>query len=190
MLKGIPFDMQSIHDIHLKFKVSNIWQTLSDNPNLHKSEQSKDILFPVFTRDNARISISIHKTDTVTVIIGCTFNPVQLDTAGIINFFTLLTRIEEQFRNYLNINCISTNKEKVSIPNFQNWIITMWHFGRDSLIEYAGKKYSITVQEAKGILVRIYSKEMKNGKMKHRIESQECPQTKLVQAIQTKINSG
>ena len=28
---------------------------------------------------------------------------------------------------------------KVKIPEYKSWIITMWHFGRDALVEYNGE---------------------------------------------------
>jgi hypothetical protein len=51
----------------------------------------------------------------------------------------------------------------------------MWHFGRDSLVEYTNDKSSITVETAQHILTRLYVKEFK-GKNKIRIEKQEYPQ--------------
>ena len=39
----------------------------------------------------------------------------------------------------------------------------MWHFGTDSLSEYAGEKFEMTWEDGEHALLRIYSKDMKDG---------------------------
>ena len=75
----------------------------------------------------------------------------------------------------------------IPIPDYKTWIITMWHFGRDSLTEYANEKFSHTVEDAQHGLTRIYSKEFPNGanskksKTRIRLETQGYPNTTIEQ---------
>jgi hypothetical protein len=69
------------------------------------------------------------------------------------------------------------------IPEHKDWIVTMWHFGMDALVEYAGERFSATWEIGHNALVRAYSKEMANvpgstisrSKNVIRVESQEYP---------------
>ena len=56
----------------------------------------------------------------------------------------------------------------------------MWHFGTDSLSEYTGEKFERTWEDGEHALLRIYSKDMKDGNgMKIRKECQEYPGIRL-----------
>lgn len=118
ILQNVPFNKQSIHNIRLKFKVPNIWNILKEDPNLSKNETSKDLSFPVNKRENSSVSVTIHKTNTISIIIGCTIDPIPLDTNGMIRFFTLLTRIEEQISSHLTNYC-SSDTNVPAIPNYR-----------------------------------------------------------------------
>ena len=69
----------------------------------------------------------------------------------------------------------------------------MWHFGRDSLTEFAGEKFSITVEDAMHGLTRIYSKTFatikgnnreRRNKTRVRRETQQYPNTTVLHALQ------
>lgn len=187
MLQELPLDKQSIHDIHLKFKVPYIWKMLSLNSELTINERSKDILIPYWRKNNAIIRTTIHKSDTVSVVIGCTLEPIPLDFNGIITFFNLLVGVEDKLQTILDssipLNCDSKCN---SIPEYKSWTVTMWHFGRDSLTEYTGKQFSITVNEAQESLTRTYVKQI-NGKRKIRLECHESPQEPLEQVVRKRV---
>ena len=145
-LQELPLDKQSIHDIRLKFKVTNIWKVFSINPEFHKNNRSNDIMIRAWNKGNTIVKIIIHKTDTVSIIVGCSLQPFRLDVNGIIEFFTILARIEERLKNIVEDSipidqCIKCNQ----IPDFRSWIATMWHFGRDGLAEFNGEKFSMTI---------------------------------------------
>lgn len=189
ILKDLPFDVQSIHDIRLKFKVPNIWNVLSANSDFRIHPRSGDIAITSWSKDNAIVKVLIHKTDTVSVIIGCSLKPIPLDANGIIRFFTLLTRVEEKLLTIILNSQRYPKMDSTSIPEYKSWIITMWHFGRDSLVEYTNAKSSITVETAQHILTRLYVKEF-NGKNKIRIEKQEYPRKTVLEAIEEKLVNG
>ena len=160
MIKNLPMDKQSIHDIRLRFSVPSIWKMLSDNPKFHRNNRSKDIIISSWRKDNAIVGATIHKTDTVSVTIGCSLEPIPLDFNGIIRFFTILARSRERLEIVLDSSTVDWDKMTQSIPDYGKWIITMWHFGRDGLLEYAGEKFWTTIANAQHILTRVYSKEL------------------------------
>lgn len=183
MFRNLPLDKQCIHDIRLKFKIPGIWRKLSNHESFNKTKRNHDIVIPAWTRDNTIIKSFIHKNDTVSLILGCTLLPIPLDHNGTIRFLTLLVRVEERLQNILD-NASMTNSELTrSVPEFKKWIITMWHFGRDSINEYTGEKFSTTIENAQHILTRIYSKEF-NGRIKIRFERQEYPHKSVEEIIE------
>jgi hypothetical protein len=219
-LQNLPFGSHSIHDIRLRFNVPNIYETLTLKGsrysfNFPRNTTSGDIPIPSFFKDNAIVRIIIHKTDVVSVIIGCSKQPIPLDTDGLIRFFGLLVRAEERLQFLLSsLFLLDDNQAGIPfpvtmtmttttaattasatttvIPQYQSWIITMWHFGRDTLIEYNGAKFSRTIEDAQHILTRIYSKDYGNGKgkrkrMRIREETQEYPGKTVVDAIEEKL---
>jgi hypothetical protein len=66
----------------------------------------------------------------------------------------------------------------------------MWHFGIDSLSEYAGEKFEMTWEDGEHALLRIYSKDMKAGNgIRIRKERQEYPGVRLDAAIHEKLRT-
>lgn len=183
MLQELPLDKQSIHDVRLRFTVPNIWKILSVNPDFHINQRSKDIAIPSWSQGNGIVRVVIHKTDTVSVIISCSLHPVPLHIHGIIHFFNLLVRVEEKLQALLTGSPIYSKKDSKPIPAYESWVITMWHFGRDSLMEYTGEKFSRTVEDTKHVLTRIYSKDF-GSKFKIRCERQEYPNKQIQDIIE------
>lgn len=187
-LQDLPLGQQSIHDIRLKFKVPNIWEIISFSNNFPKNKRSKDIAIPSWNKDNTIVKVFIHKSDSVSVIIGCSLCPIPLNAEGIILFFTLLTRVEERLKTILDPDsCVYNEESSHSIPDYRQWIVTMWHFGRDSLTKYYGDKFFITVEKMQGILISMYAKDMKNGVRRIRLERQEYPRKTIMDAIEEKL---
>jgi hypothetical protein len=60
--------------------------------------------------------------------------------------------------------------DQIVVPSHKNRIITLWHIGRDSLSEYSKDMFHCKWDIAEKIILRIYSKELTNGKKKIRIE--------------------
>lgn len=189
ILQELPFDKQSIHNIRLRFKAANIWKIFSFNSNFPRNSANEDITIPTWKKDNVMVRVSIHKTNVVSVTIGCSLQPIALDAEGIILFFNTLVRVEEKLQAYIdNFVALLPRKKCNMIPDYSNWIITMWHFGRDCLTEYAGEKFSITVENARHILTRIYSKDF-GKKQRIRIERQEYPKKTVTDLIEEKLGA-
>jgi PsbP-like protein len=111
----------------------------------------------------AIVKITINKNDAVTVIIGCSLDPIPVDYNGIIRLFTILALSEGflQGLTVMNNNCGLGQSQ--SIPSYGKWIITRWDFGRDALQTYNGYKFEITVENAQNIFARIYTKDFGNS---------------------------
>lgn len=187
MLQNLPFDKKSIHDIHLKFKAPFIWKMISLDRNLHRNQRSQDISIPTWIKNNVLIRTIIHKTDTVTVSLRCSLEPIPLDAYGVVDFFDILIRTEEKLQSIIDNLRPINHETNISIPEYREWIITMWHFGRDASIEPIGRMFSITVRTLQNILIRIYIKEV-NGEKRLRIEKQQYPNKTVLHAMEDILN--
>ena len=234
MIQNLPLDKKSIHDIRLKFRVKGLWLLLSSSSsvitdkakkrerqehnnainNIKKQDnrhhlsinnKNKDITLPTwYMSSDLLVKVTVHKTDTVSVIIACSVNPITLDIQGIIRLTEVLSRTEERISNlshrlYDETDTLvtDTNNTSYPIPHYTTWNVTMWHFGADSLTQFTGEKFSITFQDGRNVLLRIYSKERqqpkRRGKRRNtdtriRIERQEYPNKSVEDAINERLD--
>ncbi|HVI20501.1 MAG TPA: hypothetical protein VM660_00395 [Bacillus sp. (in: firmicutes)] len=131
------------------------------------------------------MTVTIHHTDTVSVAVSCSFRPVVVELKDMLQLYEALTRTEL----YL-VNVITNSKNEYDVPkvlNFREWIVKMWHFGVDTLDEYAGKEFEVTFEEGMSDLYRIYTKRMYNGRKIVRVEHQEYPNQKVSEAFVRKL---
>jgi hypothetical protein len=141
-----------LHDIRFRFRVDNIWTTITTNhPELKPDEFSKDIsLDPLLTHDLA-IKTTVHHTDTVSIIDACSLNPVAADIKGLARLSNALTRVEERLLRYLECAprplSLSSSSSSSPIPDHDTWIVTMWHFGSDSPNEYTGDEFEVAWED-------------------------------------------
>jgi len=189
----LPADKHALHDIRFRFKVDNVWNTITTiHPELEPNAKSKDIsLEPIVTHD-LTIKTTIHHTDTVSVMVACSLNPIAVDVNGLVRLSNALTRVEERLLRYIGCAPLTLSLSSASspIPDHDSWIVTMWHFGTDSLSEYTGEKFERTWEDGEHALLRIYSKDMKDGNgMRIRKERQEYPGIRLDAAIQEKLGT-
>ena len=148
---------------------------------------NKDISLPVWQIENLDVRVVIHKTDTVSIIVGCSYSPIAVDVAGIIRLTNALAVVRERLSTLVSQdygNPSSVNK----IPDYMEWIVTMWHFGADASVEYTGERFSATWGIAQDAIIRVYSKTMKDHRTRIRLERQEYPRTTLALALEQKIN--
>jgi hypothetical protein len=181
MLQGMVFDKEAIHNIRLRLEVPNIFsRSLCTLQYFDQDEISRDFRLPYRNIDNAQVQVRVHKSDTVTVIIGCSLNPISLDYNGLMRLNKILGIVQGYLEG------LTFNHNIVHIPDFDNWLITMWHFNRDGLKEYAGEKFHTTVEKANHTIERIYSKDFK-GKNRPRWEIQEYPNKTVKETINDKL---
>ena len=143
----------------------------------------------------------MHNTNSVSVIVACTLNPIPIDMFGFVKLSSSLARVEDRLQltvNEYNAACVQSGKQYLSlklnskIPNHMSWTVKMWHFGRDALTGYSGKQFEMTWEDSLNMFHHhIYSKEYegKRGKkiMKVRDEIQEYPNKPLEDAFFEKI---
>ena len=187
-IDNLPSETHSVHDIRLSFNTVGIWSTIRHtHPELLPNEVSKDIfLLPIQTYDMEAKTV-VHHSDTVSVIVSCSLKPVVVDHEGLIRLSNILTSVEERLLALVTC-CAHTIPPlpQIHIPNHNSWIVTMWHFGTDSLSEYAGEKFEMTWEDGEHALLRIYSKDMKDG-IRIRRERQEYPNKRFDDAISEKL---
>jgi hypothetical protein len=112
MIERMAFDTPAAHDIHLRFKSQMIWQTLSilasapfsQSTKLSTQPVSKDIVLPKMSLDiGIRGIVTIHKSDTVSVILSCSASPIKFDIGGLAMLSSSLARIEERLLTLIDI---------------------------------------------------------------------------------------
>ena len=168
----LPLEKQSIHNIRLEFHVPNSWEILSNNSKFPKNKRSQDIVIPSWKKDNAIVRIIVHKTNSISVIIGCSLEPILLEPNEIVRLHAILVRAEERLKIEMeNSNLFTSEPKPVHLPEYTSWTVTMWHFGRDGSTEFSGERFHINFKDAQNVFTRIYIKDFKN-KSKSRIELQ------------------
>jgi len=84
-IDSLPANKHALHDIQFRFKVDNIWNTITTtHPELEPNAKNKDISLELLETHNLTIKTTVHHTDTVSVIIACSLNPVAADINGLV----------------------------------------------------------------------------------------------------------
>ena len=104
---------------------------------------------------------------------------------GLLRLSNALTRVEERLLRYVE-RATPILSLSSSIPDHDSWIVTMWHFGYDSLDEYTDKEFEVAWEDGQNALMRIYTKDL-NGITKIRKERQEYPNKRFDEAIDEKL---
>ena len=195
LIQDLPLDNVSIHNIHLKFEVTDIWSMFSNRPHFEMNPQSKDIKLAEWRFDkDVFVTVTVHRTNTVTVIIGCSLRPFALNFLGLSDFVELLTRIEERLSNLPYRILGQSERDSIghltfTVPSYKNWIVKMWHIGIDSKVTYSGETFSVKWEIAQNVIVQIYSKKFRNGKRRIRMERQEYPNKEILDVVEEKLSS-
>jgi hypothetical protein len=156
-IQKLPAEMRALHDIHLKFQVPDIWTIISSASKYTLNPVSKDISLPISDNDGLKIRTTVHHTDTISVVVACSGAPVATTTDDIIRLSNALTRIEERLSRTLDEcgNSIPGGYENIPIPDHGSWIVTLWHFGIDSLSykELTDKNSCVTCKEGQNCIM-------------------------------------
>jgi hypothetical protein len=156
-IDSLPAHKHALHDIRFRFKVDNIWTVITTNhPELKPNDISKDISLNTIVTDDLTIKTTIHRTDTVSVIVACSLNPVAVDIKGLIRLSNALTRVEERLLRY--IECV-LSLSSIPNPDHDWWAVTMWHFGSDPLNEYTDERFEVSWDDGENALMRTYNVE-------------------------------
>ena len=190
MIKDLPLDRNSLHDIRLWFRLPGIWSLLSVNSAYKINPRSKDIRLPGINENELFIGITVHRPDTVTIVIGCSYRPIAIDVNGIIRLSNALTIVKERLSQWvreMGIVIGSGGSKDLVIPHYTEWTVKMWHFGSDASVEYSGERFEVSYGVGQEALIRAYSKQMKDHKTRIRFERQEYPNKTFAEAIEEKL---
>ena len=153
--------MTSIFDLY-----KDIWTIMNSSKKYIPNPVSKDISLPyIITSNHLKLHPIVHRTNTVTVSVACSFAPIATDTDGLIRLSNALTKVEERTSRILD-ECgqsLEGGYESIPIPEHSKWTVTLWHFGADShnYRELIDDKYCVTWQVGQNVLGRIYNKRKK-----------------------------
>ncbi|MGC2575695.1 MAG: hypothetical protein WA364_29675 [Candidatus Nitrosopolaris sp.] len=161
LIQNLPFGRNALHDIHLRIPVEGIWRVLSTTGSFQIDSFSKDIRLPSWEIRGLRIRTTIHKTDTVSIVVAGSYHPIAVDINGTIRLSNALTSVEERLSTYLiqESNMSLTTVKGIQddghllVPDHMGWIVTMWHFGVDGVTEYTGEKFSCTWEVGQNALI-------------------------------------
>lgn len=170
LLKKLKDQPPKIHDIKLKI-YSNLHRYLSQekvNPKNHGIKKRIQLSQEVWA------NVLVYP-DVVQVDLACTDNPLIYDIDGVIRLTFLLGQLYAIMQFWASF--------KASIAPFYEWIITHYHFGKDSTESYSGQTFHITYDDFSNGMVRFYSKKMKNGNTIARIEQIHTPRKPLEKEI-------
>jgi hypothetical protein len=93
----MPTERKALHDIHLRFESKGLWSLMSASSICKPDSYSKDIrLLPLKAGGGITIRTTVHSTDTVSLVVGCSLAPIAVDISGIIRLSNALTRVEER----------------------------------------------------------------------------------------------
>src|SRR4051812_47505883 len=195
-------DRHKAHNIRLSFSFNHLWSFLasagsSSSPLIKNIDThfNKDITLHDIDLGDHIVKTTVHNTNTVSVIVACTVNPIPIDMFGLVKLSSSLARVEDRLQltvNEYNAACVQSGKQYLSlnlnsrIPNHMSWTVKMWHFGKDALTSYSGEKFDISWEDSLNVFHHIYSKEY-GKRMKVRKEIQEYPNKPLEDALMDKI---
>ena len=182
-INSLPENDCGLHDIHTKLIVPDIWKIISHSGKYKVIQESSDIVLPSLVLNGMRIRANVHRTDTVTVTVACSNNPISTtidDSNGVIRLASALSRFQERIQRILDESgeSLPGGYESISIPDINTWAVTMWHFAVDSP-NYREERVCLTWKDGQGVLLREYSRK-KEGNL--RKERQEYPRTSLAEA--------
>lgn len=176
VIQQLPEASKGLHDIHTSLQVQEIWTILSESKRFKINKDNKGILLPHFNIDGLKITANVHHTDTVTVTVACSKNPISTkidDVNGVIKLAAALGRTQERIQRIVD-ECgqsLPGGYESIPIPDSGTWMVTMWHFAVDTP-GYEEERICMTWKDAQGVLLRVYKKK-KEAKL--RKERQEYP---------------
>ena len=94
----------AIHDIRLRFTFNHLWTILStsspSSPLIKNidSRFNKDITLQDIDLGNHVVKTTVHNTNTVSVIVACTVNPIPIDMFGLVKLSSSLARVEDRLQ--------------------------------------------------------------------------------------------
>lgn len=109
------------------------------------------------------LTVQLYDTGRVQVVITCSLKPIPFKLEGL----TRLTSVLGELKGRLGWS---------DVPNVADWVVTSWHYGKDSLKEVSGVSLNVTFETWFKTLARIYYKaELR----KVRVETVQSPRRSI-----------
>ena len=189
-LRNLPVENQSFHNIRLRFEAEGIWHAMSQIHPTRINTTNQDIALDTWLfNSDIEILVTIHHSDIVTVTMVCSYRPIATDVNGLVDCIEALVRTEDRITGMLSTlnNLNDENKLNVVVPSFRKWIGVMWHFGVDGTDTYDKEAFHVTFEEGVSDIYTIYTKRMKDGTLRPRIERQEYSKNPFVEIFLEKL---
>jgi hypothetical protein len=173
ILSMVKHEPPAIHDIRIETLTFGLYDKLiklGHTPNKHNKIIT--LHFEELT-PNIDTKVNVHSTGTILVILGCTYHPIPYTDDG---FITLISHLGS-VRTALGVECCTN----FQIEPVLNWRFKMFDFNKDS-ISYNFPTNDYTVHAVFGH-VRIYKKNMHEGKTVFRLEKQVIPNTTISEEL-------
>jgi len=150
-------ELAYVHDVRVEFDAVHLDGVSSSagwrwSPKCHSWRRKFDHLeFP--------LTVQVYDTGRVQVAVRCSLKPIPFDFEGLMRLATVLGELKGRL-GWSNV------------PNVVDWMVTSWHYGKDSLKEVSGTSLNATFETWSRTLARIYTKsELK----KIRVEEIQSP---------------
>jgi hypothetical protein len=122
LIYNLPVETPAVHDIRLKFQVQGVWAKLSSiQPEIPVNHRSKDICIPTWKIGPLLVRTTVHKSDTVSVIVACSLAPVTVNFNGLTELSNALVRVQERLNVILNeVNYCSSDQSRPNDYDHKN----------------------------------------------------------------------
>jgi len=165
-------DLPYLHNIRLEFNVfradgvssSDGWQWCKRSFSYRKRFYCFE--FPLF--------VQLYDSGRVQVLVKCSMAPVPFCFSGL----TSLTSVLGELKGKL---------DWVGAPRVVDWVVTSWHYGKDSVKEVSGASFNVTFQTWSNTFARIY---VKRELRKVRVEEIQSPNRTVQELFETVMNRG
>jgi hypothetical protein len=120
------------------------------------------------------LMVQLYDSQRVQVAVRCSMTPIPFNFAGL----TRLTSALGELKGKLGW---------VGAPSVVDWVVTSWHYGKDSAQEVSGPSFNVTFQTWAKTFARIYVKRELN---KVRVEEIQSPNRTVQELFEKVMNQG
>jgi hypothetical protein len=174
--KQIP----TIHDIKIKFQSTQLYKN-AIKKGMTPSPSNKGIFLdelPLAKDIYAKIALY---PETITVDIGCTWEPIIYDIRGAQEFLGHLNLLQYYLYSTFNTH---------DVPNSLDWIVTHYHLNQDGQTEFTGEPFERTISDMVGGFIRIYVKKFPDNSTRMRLERIITPECTVKAQVNDMQNVG
>jgi len=171
ILQGLKHQPAAIHDVKLKVNASIHDGLIKRGYRPHPNNNSILVDIPL-PNNNIKVKALVYR-HSLQIDVGCTFSPIIYDIRSLLTLFEILSQA----------SIVLSGFSQTQLPSVTDWIITHYHFNKDSNVSINGQLFHITVGEATETMITFYSKIMPDGSIIPRIEEICIPNTTFTEEM-------